>query len=704
MMKIRYALLLSVSCLGLGSLAHAGLIPDITPVGKNTSIFTLWRGAPAGESLLLVIQGIEKALGLSHSPVNEQSSSRISYTHLAFQSKLLSASVIARRTSSDAAIQSYFYGSPRRINSPRDDNSDTAYDRKDYFFDLDVRVKPEHDIANFLSTHPNPIPTKRLFQSLSLFNNLKSHCLARRNSPPDCFCLRSYQEREYREQATASLPLIGKDRMSRKISQHKELEASRLLLPEQATADLPLTASVCFITDAGHCRENEFYTGANTPDGSSGGTPGGSSGGDGSEDNWEVDNEEKCKKEGYTNEDCGETATPGTPCLYDSSYHAGCVCKPEYNQTCTGADQAGKGASCDGKYKECCSLCSAYPYSDGTIPVGHVITETCQSCSGAKYKTKCNTNSSNTGTYISCGSATGSGSVCTDDSGTYYTKCTCPTNYEFNAQTQSCVCKTNFKYACTGTGYAGGTGTSCGNKYQTCNCASGYTWSASSGCVKCGSSFKYTCTGTNQTKPSSGCGGKYDKCNCKSGYKWSNGSCIAECSSSYKYTCTGTGYAGGAGSACGGKYTSCTCSSGYTWDGGNCQKALNGAQGDLYYCNGKVVGVKTGDMNFYVAMKNLYNVEWIFAYNVCQSYSFCSNLKGTMPSKDQLLTMYNNKSSLESLFIIHSGEEFATDDWYWSSTTSTKGYHYIVHMSNGDVYNNYNSLYTNHVRCVLNSW
>ena len=192
--------------------------------------------------------------------------------------------------------------------------------------------------------------------------------------------------------------------MSRKISQHKGLEASRLLLPEQDSADRWLTASVCFITDAGHCRENEFYTGANTPDGSSGGTPGGSSGGDGDEDNWEVDNEEKCKKEGYTNEDCGETATPGTPCLYDSSYHAGCVCKPEYNQTCTGADEAGKGASCDGKYKECCSLCSAYPYSDGMIPTGHVITETCQSCTGAKYKTKCNTNSSNTGAYISCGS------------------------------------------------------------------------------------------------------------------------------------------------------------------------------------------------------------------------------------------------------------------------------------------------------------
>ncbi len=543
------------------------------------------------------------------------------------------ATVIARRTSSDAAIQSYFYGSPRRINSPRDDNSD-----------------------NFLSTHP-VLP----YQG-------KGRCGLFREFPL----------------------LIERARVSRKISQHKELEASRLLLPEQATADLPLTASVCFITDAGHCRENEFYTGANTPDGSSGGTPGGSSGGDGSEDNWEVDNEEKCKKEGYTNEDCGETATPGTPCLYDSSYHAGCVCKPEYNQTCSGADEAGKGASCDGKYKECCSLCSAYPYSDGTIPAGHVITETCQSCTGAKYKTKCNTNSSNTGAYISCGSATGSGNVCTDDSGTYYTKCTCPTNYEFNAQTQSCVCKTNFKYTCTGTGYAGGTGTSCGNKYQTCNCASGYTWSASSGCVKCSSSFKYTCTGTNQTKPSSGCGGLYDKCNCKSGYKWSGGSCIAECSSSYKYTCSGTGYAGGAGSACGGKYTSCTCSSGYTWDGGSCQKALNGAQGNLYYCDGKVVGVRAPGMDFFVGMEELGTMTSANGSNLCRSIYFCGEHRAALPSSGQLLTIYQNKTNssatgVNDLLEKYGGELLANAKYVSSSTRGTYPDYYpiFIDMSNG---------------------
>ncbi len=36
--------------------------------------------------------------------------------------------------------------------------------------------------------------------------------------------------------------------------------------------------------------------------------------------------------------------------------------------------------------------------------------------------------------------------------------------------------KLNFKYSCTGTGYAGGAGSACGDKYAQCSCASGYEW------------------------------------------------------------------------------------------------------------------------------------------------------------------------------------------------------------------------------------
>ena len=287
--------------------------------------------------------------------------------------------------------------------------------------------------------------------------------------------------------------------------------------------DLPqVVASVCFITDAGECSGGG--AGIDEPSSSSSG-PG----------PIEPEPGKQCALEGYVNDVCPEGQQPGTACPYDSGWHTGCVCKPEYNKICTGSDEQGKGASCNGKYKECCKLCSGYDYTATNIPSGYIKGASCQSCDGVKYKIKCDTNSSNTGTYIDCGSAAGSGGSCTDDTGTYYEKCTCPTNYEFNAQTQTCVCKTNFKYACTGTGYAGGQGESCDNKYQTCECATGYSWSATSGCVKCSSSFKYACTGANEVKPSgSNCGGLYDKCSCKSGYKWSGGKCVVE------DTCSGT--------------------------------------------------------------------------------------------------------------------------------------------------------------------
>ena len=37
-------------------------------------------------------------------------------------------------------------------------------------------------------------------------------------------------------------------------------------------------------------------------------------------------------------------------------------------------------------------------------------------------------------------------------------------------------CDTSYQYTCTGTGYAGGSGNSCGEKYTSCTCADGYEW------------------------------------------------------------------------------------------------------------------------------------------------------------------------------------------------------------------------------------
>ncbi len=152
--------------------------------------------------------------------------------------------------------------------------------------------------------------------------------------------------------------------------------------------------------------------------------------------------------------------------------------------------------------------------------------------------------------------------------------------------------------------------------------------------------------------------------------------------------CTGTGYAGGAGSACGGKYIQCTCASGYEWRDGSCQQqALNGAQGDLYYCDGKVVGVKTGNMDFYVALQDFGLMGWDEANSRCLNYTFCGNKKGVLPTKDQLVAIYNNKSTINSLRLANGGIKL-TENYHWSSTYHSDGgiygnKYYSVHLASG---------------------
>ena len=224
---------------------------------------------------------------------------------------------------------------------------------------------------------------------------------------------------------------------------------------------------------------------------------------------------------------------------------------------------------------------------------------------------------------------------------------------------EDCI-KLGFIYGCTGTGYAGGVGETCNGKYQSCTCSSPYTWSGSA----------------------------------------------CSCPSTYQYTCSGTGYSGGSGSACGGKYTACTCSGGYEWKDGSCQKqVLNGAQGELYYCNGTVVGVKAGDMNFYVAMNDLRKMNWTNAYNQCSSYVFCGNFKGTLPDRDQLLSIYNNKSQVNTLLSANGGTQFtnSTNNCYWSSHPSGSNYYYTVDIYNGYVESRKVDL-SYYVRPVLTFW
>ncbi len=200
--------------------------------------------------------------------------------------------------------------------------------------------------------------------------------------------------------------------------------------------------------------------------------------------------------------------------------------------------------------------------------------------------------------------------------------------------------------------------------------------------------FTLACNETGQLGGGDSCNGLYKQCSCDS---------------SYQYTCSGTGYSGGSGTACGGKYAACTCASGYEWKDGSCQKqVLNGAQGELYYCNGSVVGVRATGMSFYIAMRNLGYMNWTSANSQCQSYSFCGNVKGTLPTSEQLVILYNNKSRVNSLLSTNGGTKM-TENHYWSSTHGGD-YYCIVNMSDGDVNTLYGGSSYHYVRPILTSW
>ncbi len=258
------------------------------------------------------------------------------------------------------------------------------------------------------------------------------------------------------------------------------------------------------------------------------------------------------------------------------------------------------------------------------------------------------------------------------------------TSLSFLPQTLNAQCVSPIQ-DCYALGY---TQSSCPNG-KGVKCPFGSGWycggTAAQDCIKLG--YDKDCTGAGERGNGETCNGKYQSCTCDS---------------SYKYTCTGTGYSGGAGSACDGKYVQCSCASGYEWKDGSCkQQVLNGAQGDLYYCDGKVVAVKAPKMNFFVAMQDLGLMNWNNANSGCYSYSFCRNLRGALPTKDQLLTMYDNKFSLNTLLSTNGGTNL-TEGFYWSSTSVDYRY-YSVSTSLGAVRaNTYNvALY---VRPVLTSW
>ena len=90
-----------------------------------------------------------------------------------------------------------------------------------------------------------------------------------------------------------------------------------------------------------------------------------------------------------------------------------------------------------------------------------------------------------------------------------------------------------------------------------------------------------------------------------------------------------------------------------------------------------------------VAKEDAGKVDWYDAVTMCDNYTLAGLTDWRLPTKDELMTMYNNRNTIGNF----------KDGWYWSSTTTYGSYAYRVDLSSGYVSNDHksNSYY---VRCV----
>ena len=254
-------------------------------------------------------------------------------------------------------------------------------------------------------------------------------------------------------------------------------------------------AATCFVTDTSACSGNEFS--GNNADDDGHGAPGGS--GDG--DDYELDNEERCKKEGYNKTSCLPGEVPSNYCIYDSTYFEDCTCPSGYT-TCeppyygVGTACGNKYASCekdteracqelnpgyvdecgtgqqlsddrcsyDNTYGTCCNTCAGY--DNTSIPDGYVQDgESCLGCDGQEhYKIKPNPCDG----FMDCGSMGGEAgaSTCLSGTTTMYDNCkACPNLGEYTTCPSCTICQYE---ECSGLWYATGCATNCTDYCDFC--------------------------------------------------------------------------------------------------------------------------------------------------------------------------------------------------------------------------------------------
>ena len=256
---------------------------------------------------------------------------------------------------------------------------------------------------------------------------------------------------------------------------------------------IQLTAT-CFVTDTSACSGNEFS--GNNADENDGGVPPGG-------DDYDLDNAERCRQEGYTQTSCPEGQEGSNFCPYDSGYFEKCVSScPSNYVTCevpyygVGEDCDGKYASCekdteracqelnpgyvdgcgtgqqlsddrcsyDNTYGTCCNTCAGY--DNTSIPEGYVQDgESCTGCDGQEhYKIKPNPCDG----FMDCGSMGGEAGAktCLSGTTTMYDNCkACPNLGEYTTCPSCTICQYE---ECSGLWYATGCATNCTDYCDFC--------------------------------------------------------------------------------------------------------------------------------------------------------------------------------------------------------------------------------------------
>ena len=256
-------------------------------------------------------------------------------------------------------------------------------------------------------------------------------------------------------------------------------------------------AATCFVTDTSACSGNEFS--GNNADDDGHGAPGGP----GNADDYDLDNEERCRQEGYTQTSCPEGQEPSNTCPYDSDYFEKCVSSCPSNYVTCEVPYYGIGEACDGKYASCekdteracqelnpgyvdecgtgqqlsddrCSYDSSYGtccntcegYDNTSIPEGYVQDgEACTGCDGQEhYKIKPNPCDG----FMDCGSMGGEAGAktCLSGTTTMYDNCkACPNLGEYTTCPSCTICQYE---ECSGLWYATGCATNCTDYCDFC--------------------------------------------------------------------------------------------------------------------------------------------------------------------------------------------------------------------------------------------